>query len=423
MTRRFRLALLMATLLVLAERPAAAQEIVVSPDGPVRTVTEALRQAPRGGRIVVRPGVYREPTLVVNRPVTLVGQGEAVLDGQGERQIMTVTADSVTVHGLIFRNVGVSFVEDRAGLKVDGARHCVIEGNRFEDTFFGLYLARTAHCRVADNTFTAGGASETQSGNGIHLWYCKNIEITGNHVRGHRDGIYFEFVEDSRVADNLSEHNLRYGLHFMFSDRCRYTDNVFRDNGAGVAVMYTKNVEMTGNRFDHNWGSAAYGLLLKDITDSIVRDNVFVENTIGIYAEGANRIAVTNNDFLENGWAVKIMANALDNVFTGNNFVGNAFDVATNGRHHFSRFSGNYWDAYEGYDLDRDGVGDVPFRPVRLFSLIVQENEPSLLLLRSFFIQVLDAAERVLPSLTPETLVDDQPRMHRFQRRQRTLSS
>ena len=110
------------------------------------------------------------------------------------------------------------------------------------------------------------------------------------------------------------------------------------------------------------------------------------------------------------------MANALDNVFTRNNFIGNSFDVATNSRRTRSRFEENFWDAYRGYDLDHDGFGDVPFRPVRLFALIVERTEPSLLLLRSLFVQVLDAAERVLPSLTPEVLMDPKPVMRRIRR-------
>ena len=180
--------------------PASAQDVVVSPEGPVRSLGAAIEQAPRGGRIVVRDGVYREPTITVDKPVTIIGEGQAVLDGEGDRQIMTVTADSVTVRGLTFRNVGVSFVEDRAGIKVDEGQHCVIEDNRFENTFFGIYLARTAQCRVAGNVLQGTGATETQSGNGIHLWYSKDIEVENNTIRGHRDGIYFEFVEDSRIC-------------------------------------------------------------------------------------------------------------------------------------------------------------------------------------------------------------------------------
>jgi nitrous oxidase accessory protein len=390
---------------------AAAQEVTVSPGGPVSTVAEALRRVPPGGRIRVLPGTYREPTLVVRKPVEIVGVGWPVLDGGGERQIMTVESDGVTVRGLVFRDVPVSYIHDLAAIRTDGVFDCVIEGNRFERTFFAVYLARTADCRVAGNDIVGEGGREAASGNGIHLWYSRNVTIERNRIRGHRDGIYFEFVEDGTVRGNVSEDNFRYGLHFMFSDRCGYAGNVFRRNGAGVAVMYTRHVEMTGNRFEDNWGSAAFGLLLKDITDSRIARNVFRRNTVGIYMEGSNRVRVEDNELRANGWAVRIMANSMDNVFTGNDFVGNSFDVATNSRYSFSTFHGNYWDAYRGYDLDRDGHGDVPFRPVRLSALIVERHPAAMVLLRSFFVDLLDVAERVLPVLTPETLRDDRPRM------------
>lgn len=396
-------------------RPALAADgaIHVTPDGTIRTLGAALARAEPGSRVVVHAGVYREPTIVVDRPVEIVGRGAPVLDGEGARQIMTITADDVTIRGLVFRDVGTSYVEDRAAIRVERARRCRIEDNRFEDTFFGIYLASAADCVLADNVMHARKERETASGNGIHLWYSKNVEIRGNEIRGHRDGIYFEFVEGSEVRGNISEGNLRYGLHFMFSDDCRYVDNVFRKNGAGVAVMYTEAVEMRGNRFERNWGSASFGLLLKDIARSRISDNIFVGNSVGIYAEGTNQVEVRRNVFERNGWAVRIMANSLDNVFTANDFIGNTFDVATNSRRSYSEFTGNYWDAYRGYDLDRDGIGDVPFRPVRLFSLMVERNEPSLVLLRSLLVTTLDVAERVFPSLTPETLVDQRPLMRR----------
>jgi nitrous oxidase accessory protein len=385
----------------------------VSPDGPVRTLAAAVAAAEPGSRIVVEPGVYREPTVVVDRPLEIVGVDGPVLDGEGSRQLMIIEADGVTVRGMVFRNVGTSYVEDRSAIRVEEARGCRIESNRFEDTFFGVYLASAAGCVVADNVMRARESRETAAGNGIHAWYSKDVEVRGNDIRGHRDGIYFEFVEGSDVRGNRVEGNLRYGLHFMFSDDCRYVGNAFRENGAGVAVMYTEGVEMRGNLFERNWGTAAFGLLLKDIARSRIEDNAFVGNSVGIYAEGMNGVTVRRNEFQENGWAVRIMANSLDNVFTANDFLGNTFDVSTNSRQSFSEFRGNYWDEYRGYDLDRDGVGDVPFRPVRLFSLVVERNEPSLVLLRSLLVTTLDAAERVFPALTPETLVDASPRMRR----------
>jgi nitrous oxidase accessory protein len=404
----------LSALLVASFDSAAAQTIVVDPQGDVQTVSQALEMASDGFEIIITAGIYQEPTLVVDKSVSLIGRGEAVLDGQGDRQIMTVTAPDVRISGLILRNVGVSFIEDRAAIKVEETAHCIIEDNRIENTFFAIYLAQTSGCEIRRNTIVGTRGSETHSANGIHLWYSVDAIIEDNHITGHRDGLYFEFVERAVVSRNVSEHNLRYGLHFMFSDDCTYTDNVFRKNNAGVAVMYTENVSMIGNRFEANWGSAAYGLLLKDITDSEVIGNTFDANTVGIHLEGSNRITVTDNHFWRNGWAVRVMANCLDVLFAQNNFGGNTFDVSTNGRTIDTRFVENYWDHYEGYDLDRDGYGDVPFRPVSLFSMIVEQNEPSLILLHSLFVRLLDAAERMLPAITPVTIADEKPRMRRF---------
>ena len=405
-----------AALVVLATNLSAqtTTDVVVSPSGAVRTLTEALRLTANGGRIRVKAGVYREPTIVVDRPVAITGEIGAVLDGGGSHQIMTVTADDVTIRGLEFRNVATSYVEDRAAIKVQDATNCVIENNSIENAFFGIYLARVDRCRVANNRLHARAGRESASGNGIHLWTSTHITIEGNEVTGHRDGIYLEFVHESEVRDNVSEGNLRYGMHFMYSDDCRYVANTFRHNGSGVAVMYTKRVTMIDNRFEDNWGSAAYGLLLKEILEPTLRGNHFTRNTVGLLVDGVTRLDADRNEFSQNGWAVKLLASAQDGRFTHNNFTGNTFDVATNSRETTTSFSGNYWDDYTGYDLDRDGTGDVPHHPVRLFSFLVAENEPMLITLRSPFVALLDVAERVLPSLTPATLADGSPAMKRI---------
>lgn len=389
----------------------APVEIVVSPAGPLRSIGAAVARAPHGAHIRVMPGVYREPTVVVDRPVAIEGVGAAVLDGEGQRQIMTITADSVSVRHLTFRDVGTSHREDRAAIRVVEASHCAIEDNRIERAFFGIYLARVSDCRVARNTLVAVPSTEVGSGNGIHLWTADRVSIVDNRVSGHRDGIYFEFAHDSDVERNVSENNERYGLHFMFSDDCRYRDNVFRQNGAGVAVMYTRRVEMVDNRFERNEGGAAYGLLLKEISDARLERNVFSRNTTALLADGTTRLVARHNRFADNGWAIRLDANAQDGRITGNDFLRNSFDVATNSRSGDTILEGNYWDAYTGYDLVRDGYGDVPHRPVRLFSLLVARNDPALILLRSTFVALLDAAERVVPTLTPETLADHRPAM------------
>ncbi len=378
------------------------------------TIELAIAAAPAGGHVVVGPGRHtiRQP-IVIDKPLVVSGDSGAVIEGRGDHELIVVTADSVALLGLELRNVATSFVQDRAAIRFQEVVGCRVERVVLRDTFFGIYLAKSDGCVLRDNFVTGSKETETRSGNAIHLWYSRNVMVEGNVLSGHRDGIYFEFVEDATVRDNISVRNLRYGLHFMFSDRCRYHGNVFQENGAGVAVMYTSGVTMTDNRFLDNWGSAAFGLLLKEITDSRIEGNIFQGNTVAVYAEGSNRIEVSGNDFLANGWAVKLMANSVDNNFIANNFEGNTFDVATNSRQSTSSFRGNYWDRYRGYDLDRDGSGDVPFRPVSLFSYLVQRHQSALILMRSAFVDLLNLAERIAPVLTPEALRDDEPLMAR----------
>ncbi len=394
---------------------AEAQAITVTPGGNIPTLSKAIEMADSNDVIRLQEGRYIERDIVINKPLTIEGEGAAIIDAEGKGFALIVRADNVTIRNIEIRNTGKSFMDDNAGILYEEVKGGLIENVRLRDNYFGIYLSQTSDTIIRNNIVTASNERETQSGNGIHLWYSKNITIEGNTVRGHRDGIYFEFVEDITITDNLSEQNLRYGQHFMFSDRCKFTKNTYRDNGAGVAVMYTDQVTMTENIFEDNWGSAAYGLLMKEIRESDVYNNTFRNNSTALYMESSSRNRIKNNEFKDNGWALKIMANSMDNQIVRNNFIENSFEVATNSRQNFNIFNKNYWSQYSGYDLDRDGVGDVPYRPVRLFSIIIEKQPEVLVLMRSMLIGILDAAERIMPVLTPEELVDKKPQMARIQ--------
>jgi nitrous oxidase accessory protein len=386
-------------------------ELRVGPSGDYRTLSEAIAAAPPHAVIRVAAGTYREFPLSIDRPLTLLGEGWPVLDGEGTHSILEVNADSVHIEGFELRGAGRSYTRDHAAVRVEEHRGCRIVNNRLEDNFFGIYLARARDCEVRGNRIRSNATREADSGNGIHLWDVDRIQVHENRISGHRDGIYLEFARAVIMRGNTSEENLRYGLHFMFSHDSFYQDNVFRRNGAGVAVMYTRNVVMSGNRFEENWGTAVYGLLLKDVQDSLVEGNLFRANSVALFVEGADRVTFRMNRVERNGWAVRILGSSQDNFFTANDFVENTFDVTTNSRRSENTFERNYWSAYRGYDLAGDGFGDVPHRPVRLFSYMVERKPAALILLRSFFVEVLEVAERVLPVLTPEALVDLEPRM------------
>lgn len=368
--------------------------------------------AAEGDTVWVPAGTHSvNETVVVDKSLVVIGRDEAVLVGKGDVEIIKVVSDGATIRNLTLRNVERSFVEDRAALHVDNVSDCQVLDIRIEESFFGIYLSRADNCLVANNHIVGSGPTETLSGNAIHAWYSRDLDVSNNYVTGHRDGIYFEFVEDSAVRGNSSEKNLRYGLHFMFSDRSSYTNNVFSDNEGGIAVMYSENVLIERNKFFNNRGPASYGLLLKEIDDSVISSNTFSGNSIGLYIEGTDRPQIVNNVFVRNGWGVKLMANCENVVITHNDFLQNSFDITTNSRNAKAELTGNYWDGYRGFDLDRNGVGDVPHRPVELFAVIAERNSLAVVALRSFFVRLLNTVERVVPTSTPKFLVDAHPSM------------
>jgi len=386
-----------------------ANTIIVGKDKPISSLRQGINMAKNGDTVLLYNGIYKEGNIVLDKAIHLVGVGGPVLDGEDKHEILTLTGKNIVIRGIHFANAGYSSMNDFAAIKIIDATNILIEGNVISNASFAIHIANSTYSHIRNNTINGPYKSEHSSGNGIHLWKCENMTIEGNSIRGHRDGIYLEFVTKSTIRKNRSEQNIRYGLHFMFSPDNAYLGNTFRKNGAGVAVMYTKNVRMENNIFEENWGASAYGILLKDITDSHIQNNQFIQNTVAIHMEGSSRIEIKKNIFKGNGWAVKVQASCDDNTFHHNNFYGNTFDIATNGTRTLNKFYNNYWDKYDGYDMNKDGTGDVPYHPVSMYSMIVEENPNSLILLRSFMVSLLDKAEKAIPSLTPENLIDETP--------------
>jgi len=392
-----------------------ARNITVGSGKQYSSISSAISAAKGGDTITIYAGTYKESDLQITKKLTIRGVGRPIIDGQQKKSIFEIRAAGSSISGLQVQHAGYSSMEDYAGIKIIETHHVVVSDNIVLDNYFGILFSQTVNCIAKNNTVSASQQSTEISGNAIHCWRADSITIFGNRLNGHRDGIYFEFVTNSHIEENISTHNNRYGLHFMFSHHNTYIHNTFQYNGSGVAVMYTNHVIMKHNLFLDNWGDAAYGLLLKEISDSEIYDNVFKNNTMGILSEGSSRINIVRNSFIQNGWAMRIQASSMDIKVDSNNFQSNTFDMGTNGSLVLSKFSRNYWDKYEGYDLNRDYIGDVPYRPVSLFSMITESNPIVMVLFRSLISILIDKAERIIPSLTPEDLKDDTPAMKPYQ--------
>ena len=399
-------------LLLLFNLQLQAREILVCEGCEVKSVKAAVEMARDGDTIRVKKGFYKENDIrILNKSISIIGEDYPVIDAEMKGTVFSIQADKVSLEGLKIINVGKSHTNDFAAVLMAHSTNFRLVNNKLENVFFGFLIEKSSEGLITDNIIRSNAVEEANSGNGIHMWHSDKIKISRNKVSGTRDGIYLEFTGNSVITDNYCSENLRYGLHFMFSDNNKYHDNTFERNGAGVAVMYSKYIEMHRNIFRKNWGSASYGLLLKEISDAELKHNRFEDNTVAISADGTNRINYVENDFLGNGYGVKVRGGCYKNVFERNNFEYNAFDVGYSGSLNENRFSNNYWSEYRGYDLDKDGTGDVPFRPVKLFSYLVTQSPEAIVLLRSLFIDLVDFSEKVSPVFTPADLTDANPQM------------
>ena len=391
-----------------------ASEIEVCSSCAISSIDQAISVAKAGDTLWIRAGIYHCENLEITKPLTIIGEKGTILDGNKKGYVLKLLGDSINVRGVKIINSGRSYTKDYAAIYTFKANHFRIEQNEIDDPFFGILIEKSKEGVLKNNLVYGTSMREDGSGNGIHAWHCSNISIEGNEVFKMRDGIYLEFVDESTIEGNYTHNNIRYGLHFMFSNHDRYLNNRFEENGAGVAVMFSKFIEMRANHFVNNWGPSSYGLLLKEIYDADVIDNEFKENTMAVFIDGTTRINYTGNTFMRNGWAIKVSGGCYANKITKNDFIGNSFDVSYNSKMNDNTFDGNYWSEYTGYDLDRDGVGDVPYRPVKLFSYIVNKTPETIVLLRSLFVDVMNFSEKVSPIFTPDNLVDQIPSMKAF---------
>ncbi len=389
---------------------AMAREVRVTPAGNLQQV---LAMAKPGDVIRVAPGTYRGNLAITVPRIQVIGEGLPILDGEGKGTVITIVAEGVTLRGFRITQGGSSPYGSDAGVKVSDAGGCVLEDNVIDRVFNGIYLKGSEESRIRRNQVTgaAPSASFDAWGDGIRLWSSPGSRLEGNRVSQFRDGFYLDFSPKATLADNQSFENRRYGLHFMFMNESRFTGNRFERNQAGTVLMYSKQLLIEDNVFADNRGHVGSGILFKENNDSRLEGNRILNNTVGMFIDGSNRNRFEGNIVAANGWGVHLFSSSIDNVFTRNAFSVNDFDVAVDMRISRNLFDGNHWSAYEGYDLDGNGQGDVPHSPVSMFSYLTMRYPDLSAFVGSPAVKALAFAQRLFPVLSPSALQDAHPVM------------
>lgn len=382
-----------------------------------------LDAAPTGAVIQLPPGRY-VGNFSIDRSLTLEGLPGAVIDGDGRGDVLRVRAAKVHIRGLDIRNWGDDLTAMNAGIFVESSAFDVtIENNQLQGNGFGIWLDRIVGGKILNNRIQGNAKMRSADrGNGIHLSIVSQVEVRGNEVWHTRDGLYISSSQNNWLVDNFL-HDLRYGVHYMYSHHNEIARNRALRTRAGYALMQSRELKVADNLSED---SENYGFLLNYITYSELLGNrvLGVQSLADKVIEGGEGKAlfvynslfnrIENNLFKGADIGIHLTAGSEDNSLSGNQFVDNPVQVkyvATRLQEWSVAGRGNYWSNYLGWDLNHDGRGDTPFEPNDGVDKLVWKYPQVKILMNSPAILLLRWVQRQFPVLKSPGVRDSFPLM------------
>ncbi|MCG3118822.1 MAG: hypothetical protein ALAOOOJD_01097 [bacterium] len=366
-----------------------------------------------GDTMFVAAGVY-EGNIRIDKKLTLIGSGGPVIRGSGNSSAVLLTADSCVFQGFVVEHCGKMLVNEDAGILIKSNDN-VVTANKLRDVLFGIYLLQANRNVVAYNHIVGRKELELgERGSGIHIWNSLHNRFIGNVITDCRDGFYIQNANHTYLERNEA-FGLRYGVHYMYADSNVFLRNKFYDNVAGAAIMYSRGIVMRRNSFARNRGFASFGILFQDCHNSSADSNVIADNVVGMFFEASTGNSFQHNVIAQNDVALQMFQNSERNTFAENNFIDNLNPLSLVGKRTLTQWSkngkGNYWSAYGGYDLDHDGIGDIPLKIQNVFDYL-EGRQPNLrLYLYSPAAQALAVAAKAFPVIEINQEMDEHPLM------------
>ncbi len=379
-------------------------------DGP--TLAERIAAAPSGAVVHIEKGTWHGP-VTIDRPMTLEGESGAVIDAGGQGSVITIDAPDVTVRGLTITGSGLSLSDEDSGVYVrQTAARARVEENRIEDNLFGVFLKGPHDALVRGNTILGRqDLRMSERGNGVHLWNAPGSQVVGNDIRYGRDGIFTTTSTKNTFAEN-SLRDLRFAVHYMYTNDAVIRDNVSIGNHAGYVLMFSNHIVATGNV---SRGDAEHGFLFNFANDADVERNRVVEGGKKcVFIYNAHKNVFRENLFQGCEIGIQFTAGSERNAISRNAFVGNRTQVKYVGTRDVVWAEdgvGNYWSDNAAFDLDGDGIADAPYRPNGLVDQLLWRAPEAKLLMASPAFQALKWAQSAFPALLPGGVVDPAPLM------------
>ena len=397
-------------LCVFLSNPVLAQEQVVVPG--TGSLQQAIERAESGDRLLLQDGVYAG-SIVIDRTLELQGSVASIIDGQGVGRVVTVAAPDVVVRGVTVRNSGTSLATEDSGIFVtsDGDR-ALIDSNHLQGNLIGVYLKGPENAVVQRNVITGSTDPHVNDrGNGIQLWNTPGSVVEDNAIRYGRDGIFVTTSRNNVFRGNRLR-DLRFAIHYMYTNDSKVSDNHSTGNHVGYALMYSDRLQIHNNV---SVGDRDRGLFFNYANHSDISGNQVkggVEKCVFIYNANINHFH--GNTFSDCHIGIHFTAGSERNKVYENAFVNNRTQVKYVGTRHIEWSldgRGNYWSDNPAFDLDSDGIADQSYRPNDLVDQIVWRHPMAKLLLNSPAVQVLRWAQSEFPALHPGGVSDSHPLM------------
>ena len=153
------------------------------------------------------------------------------------------------------------------------------------------------------------------------------------------DCITFSYVTDSEISDNKIMNS---------------------QEGEGISIDHCRGLTIHDNLITNN---KIAGISITASEDNIIEDNFIQYNQKGVHlASFSMNNQLARNTIRENTVYGVYVVQSSSNIFTCNDFTANnqnAQDASSNTW--YAGNQGNYWDDYNNYDNNSDGIGDVPY--------------------------------------------------------------
>ena len=391
--------------------PPHQKEITLQPGDDLQA---ALDAAQPGDHITLAPGTW-QGNYTINIPITLSGSknGDTILDGGGKGKVLHLKAPDSTIEHLTVRHSGNSQFDMDSGIFADRkAARAHIHHNRAENNLFGLYIWGPENALVEHNTVIGQNEGRVNDrGNAIQIWKSPHTIIRDNTLSGGRDGIY---VTNSKynLFENNTMRNMRFGVHYMYTEDSEVAHNHTENLESAYVIMFSNRITVRDNS---GQDSREHGLMLNAVNDAKIHGNHIERANKCVFLYNANRNAFHDNHFENCTLGIHSTAGSTDNQNYRNSFIDNQTQVMYVGTryHEWSHDGqGNYWSDNSAFDLNGDGIADLPYRPNNILDQVLWRAPNAKILINSPAAQLLKYAQQQFPAIHPGGVVDSHPLMN-----------